>query len=82
MDIEALPFSMNQLVAGTVETMLPQAGRKRLALFADPPDTAADWVTGDPMRVRPNTVQSGRQRYQAHRPRFRSHLVGESTPGR
>ena len=52
MDIEALPFSMNQLVAGTVETMLPQAGRKRLALFADPPDTAADWVTGDPMRVR------------------------------
>ncbi len=52
MDIEALPFSMNQLVAGTVETMLPQAGRKSLALFADPPDTAEDWVTGDPMRVR------------------------------
>ena len=37
MDIEALPFSMNRLVAGTVETMLPQAQRKRLALFADPP---------------------------------------------
>ena len=52
MDIEALPFSMNQLVAGTVETMLPQAWQKRLALFADPPDAGADWVTGDPMRVR------------------------------
>jgi signal transduction histidine kinase/DNA-binding NarL/FixJ family response regulator len=52
MDIEALPFSLNQLVAGTVETMIPQARRKRLALFADPPETATDWVTGDPMRVR------------------------------
>jgi signal transduction histidine kinase/ActR/RegA family two-component response regulator/HPt (histidine-containing phosphotransfer) domain-containing protein len=52
MDIEALPFSMNQLVAGTVETMLPQAQRKRLALFADPPLTGIDRVIGDPMRVR------------------------------
>ena len=52
MDIEALPFSMNQLVAGTVETMLPQAQRKRLALFADPPQTRIDRVIGDPMRVR------------------------------
>jgi signal transduction histidine kinase len=52
MDIEALPFSLNQLVAGTVETMLPQAWQKHLTLFADPPDSGADWVTGDPMRVR------------------------------
>ena len=52
MDIEALPFSMNQLVARTVETMLPQAQRKRLALFADPPQAGVDRVIGDPMRVR------------------------------
>ncbi|MBV9775847.1 MAG: response regulator [Acetobacteraceae bacterium] len=52
MDIEALPFSLEELVAGTVETMLPQARRKRLALFADPPGAGPDRVTGDPMRVR------------------------------
>jgi signal transduction histidine kinase len=52
MGIEALPFSLSKLVAGTIETMLPQAGLKRLALFADPPSAGPDWVTGDPMRVR------------------------------
>ena len=52
MDIEALPFSLGGLVAGTVETMLPQARQKRLALFADPPGDGPDWVTGDPTRVR------------------------------
>jgi signal transduction histidine kinase/CheY-like chemotaxis protein/HPt (histidine-containing phosphotransfer) domain-containing protein len=52
MDIEALPFSLGGLVAGTVETMLPQAQQKRLALFADPPGDGPDWVTGDPTRVR------------------------------
>ncbi len=52
MDIEALPFSLGELVAGTVETMLPQARRKRLALFADPPAAGPDRFTGDPMRVR------------------------------
>ncbi len=52
MDIEALPFSLSELVAGTVETMLPQAGQKHLVLFADPPSAGPDWVTGDPMRVR------------------------------
>jgi CheY-like chemotaxis protein len=52
MDIEALPFSLGELVAGTVETMQPQARQKRLALFADPPGAGPDWVTGDPVRVR------------------------------
>ncbi len=52
MDIEALPFSLSELVAGTVETMLPQARRKRLALFADPPGASPDRVSGDPVRVR------------------------------
>jgi signal transduction histidine kinase/CheY-like chemotaxis protein/HPt (histidine-containing phosphotransfer) domain-containing protein len=52
MDIEAMPFSLSELVAGTVETMLPQALQKRLALFADPPGAGPDWITGDPMRVR------------------------------
>ncbi|HJS83876.1 MAG TPA: ATP-binding protein, partial [Acetobacteraceae bacterium] len=52
MDIEALPFSLSELVAGTIETMLPQARQKRLALFADPPGDGPDRVMGDPMRVR------------------------------
>ncbi|MGH7043423.1 MAG: ATP-binding protein, partial [Acetobacteraceae bacterium] len=52
MDIEAMPFSLGELVAGTVETMAPQARQKRLALFADPPGDGPTWVTGDPMRVR------------------------------
>ena len=53
MDIEALPFSLGELVAGTVETMLPQARAeasgavRRSAAGAGP-----DRVTGDPMRVR------------------------------
>jgi signal transduction histidine kinase/ActR/RegA family two-component response regulator/HPt (histidine-containing phosphotransfer) domain-containing protein len=52
MDIEALPFSLGQLVAGTVETMQPQARQKQLALFADPPRGGPDRMLGDPMRVR------------------------------
>ena len=52
MDIEALPFSLSELVAGTVETMLPQARQKRLVLFADPPEAGPDWLEGDPIRVR------------------------------
>ena len=52
MDIEALPFSLDSLVAGTVETMLPQARRKHLALFTDPPGGGPDWISGDPTRVR------------------------------
>ena len=52
MDIEALPFSLSELVAGTVETMWPPARQKRLALFADPSASGPDRVTGDPMRVR------------------------------
>ncbi len=52
MEIEALPFSLGELVAGTVETMLPQARQKHLALFADPPGAGPNCVTGDPVRVR------------------------------
>jgi len=52
MNIEALPFRLSELVTGTIETMLPQAQQKHLALFADPPAGGPDWVTGDPMRVR------------------------------
>ncbi len=52
MDIETLPFSLSELVAGTVETMLPPARQKHLALFADPPASGPDHVTGDPIRVR------------------------------
>jgi signal transduction histidine kinase/CheY-like chemotaxis protein/HPt (histidine-containing phosphotransfer) domain-containing protein len=52
MDIESLPFSLNSLVAGTVETMLPQARRKHLELFTDPSGGGPDWISGDPTRVR------------------------------
>jgi signal transduction histidine kinase/CheY-like chemotaxis protein/HPt (histidine-containing phosphotransfer) domain-containing protein len=52
MDIEALPFSLGSLVAGTIETMQAQARQKRLTLFADPPGSGPDWLTGDATRVR------------------------------
>ena len=52
MDIEALPFSLGNLVAGTVETMLPQARQKRLTLLAEPAAGGPDWLAGDPTRVR------------------------------
>ncbi len=52
MDVERLPFSLCELVDGTVETMRPQAVRKDLALFVDPSAGGPDRVAGDPMRVR------------------------------
>ncbi|WP_426958460.1 PAS-domain containing protein [Muricoccus radiodurans] len=52
MEIEALPFSLNGLVGGAVDTLMPQASGKGLALFADPPGKGPDWVNGDPTRVR------------------------------
>ena len=52
MDIEAVAFSLSELVARTVETMAPQARQKGLALFADPPAPGPDRVSGDPVRVR------------------------------
>lgn len=52
MDVEALPFSLGELVAGTVETMLPQVRQKRLTPLVDPPGAGPDRVCGDPMRVR------------------------------
>ncbi len=52
MDLEALPFSLGELVAGTLEAMLPEARRKRLALFADTPGTGPDRVAGDVVRMR------------------------------
>ena len=52
MDVERLPFSLGELVEGTVETMRPQAVRKDLALFVDPSAGGPDRVAGDPMRVR------------------------------
>jgi signal transduction histidine kinase/ActR/RegA family two-component response regulator len=52
MDVERLPFSLGELVEGTVETMRPQAVRKGLALFVDPSAGGPDRISGDPMRVR------------------------------
>jgi len=52
MDIEAAPFSLSELVAATVKTMLPQARRKHLELSAKPSSTGPDRVIGDPTRVR------------------------------
>ena len=52
MDVERLPFSLGELIEGTVETMRPQAVRKELTLFVDPSAGGPDRVTGDPMRVR------------------------------
>jgi signal transduction histidine kinase/CheY-like chemotaxis protein/HPt (histidine-containing phosphotransfer) domain-containing protein len=52
MDIEATPFSLGELVAATVKTMLPQARRKHLELSAEPSSAGPDRVIGDPTRVR------------------------------
>ena len=52
MDIEAAPFSLSELVAATVKTMLPQARRKHLELSAEPSGAGPDRVIGDPTRVR------------------------------
>ena len=51
MDIEAAPFSLSELVAATVKTMMPQARRKHLELSAEP-SAGPDRVIGDPTRVR------------------------------
>jgi signal transduction histidine kinase len=52
MDLETLPFSLHGLIAGTIDTFTPQARRKGLTLFADPPGPGPDWLDGDPTRVR------------------------------
>jgi signal transduction histidine kinase/FixJ family two-component response regulator len=52
MDIEAAPFSLSELIAATVKTMMPQARRKHLKLSAEPPSAGPDRVIGDPTRVR------------------------------
>jgi CheY-like chemotaxis protein len=52
MDLETLPFSLQGLVAGAVDTFMPRAREKSLALFADPPGLGPDWLDGDPTRVR------------------------------
>jgi signal transduction histidine kinase/CheY-like chemotaxis protein/HPt (histidine-containing phosphotransfer) domain-containing protein len=52
MDIEAAPFSLSELVAATVKTMMPQARRKHLRLSAEPSGAGPDRVIGDPTRVR------------------------------
>jgi len=52
MDIEAAPFSLSELVAATVKTMMPQARRKHLKLSAEPSSVRPDRVIGDPTRVR------------------------------
>ena len=52
MELESLPFSLHGLIGGAVDTFSPQARRKGLALFADPPGPGPDWVDGDPTRVR------------------------------
>jgi CheY-like chemotaxis protein/two-component sensor histidine kinase len=52
MDIEAAPFSLSELVAATVKTMMPQTRRKHLKLSAEPFSAGPDRVIGEPTRVR------------------------------
>ncbi|MDB5380172.1 MAG: Signal transduction histidine kinase, partial [Rubritepida sp.] len=52
LEIEELPFSLHGLVEGTVETLAPAAATRGLKLFADPPGSGPDWLSGDPTRVR------------------------------
>ena len=52
MEVEALPFSLSGIIEGMIETLTPEAKRRNLALFADPPAPGPDWLEGDPTRVR------------------------------
>jgi signal transduction histidine kinase/CheY-like chemotaxis protein len=52
LDVEVMPFSLRAMVEGTIETLTPEAKRRGLALFADPPGPGPDWLEGDPTRVR------------------------------
>ncbi|MBX9749625.1 MAG: PAS-domain containing protein [Roseococcus sp.] len=52
LDVEMMPFSLSAMVEGTIETLTPEAKRRGLTLFADPPGPGPDWLEGDPTRVR------------------------------
>jgi signal transduction histidine kinase/CheY-like chemotaxis protein/HPt (histidine-containing phosphotransfer) domain-containing protein len=52
LEMEAVPFSLRGLVEATVETLTPAAAQRGLALFAEAPPGDADWLLGDPTRVR------------------------------
>jgi signal transduction histidine kinase/CheY-like chemotaxis protein len=52
LDVEVMPFSLSAMVEGTIETLTPEAKRRGLTLFADPPGPGPDWLEGDPTRVR------------------------------
>jgi signal transduction histidine kinase/DNA-binding NarL/FixJ family response regulator len=52
LEVEALPFSLRDLVDGALDTLSPGAVAKGLAIFADPRGPGPDRVTGDATRVR------------------------------
>ena len=51
-ELEAVPFSLSDLIHGATESFRPQAVAKALALSAEIDPGSADSVVGDPTRVR------------------------------
>ena len=51
-DLEETPFSLSELVGGTVEAMRPQARAKGLRFTLEVAPGSADALIGDPVRVR------------------------------
>ena len=52
LDLEEVEFSLSALVAGAVDTMRPQAGKKKLTLAVEVEPGSHDALLGDPTRVR------------------------------
>ena len=52
LDLEETPFSLAELVGGTVQVLQPQAAAKELRLTAELAAGSADALIGDPVRVR------------------------------
>jgi signal transduction histidine kinase/DNA-binding response OmpR family regulator len=52
LELEEMPFSLSELVRGTVEALRARASAKRLRLSAELAPGSADTLIGDPVRVR------------------------------
>ena len=52
LELEETPFSLSELVGGTVEALRPQATAKELRFTAEVAPGSADALIGDPVRVR------------------------------
>ena len=52
MELEAVPMRLADVLDSTIATLMPEAERRGLTLFADPPRGGPAWLLGDPTRIR------------------------------